>query len=197
MRLAVVVAIVVANCGAEDARAAPSQQIVALLGDSISLNYADELQTLLGAGYVVINLSVGGAQTSTIRSSQWGPYVRDCGYSVAVVLGGVNDISGSQPISYTQQHLSAIYAEAGRVGRLIALTLTPTPGTGGWVAINAAIPARNDWIREQASALVTVVDAWAAFGGETPDLDLYQVDKVHPDEDGDAVLAAIVAAAIQ
>ena len=189
-------AICLALLGCGEAHAA-GERIVAILGDSLSLSYGDELQALLGSGYQVVNLSVGGTSTFTIRHSQWVPYVEDCGYYAAVVLGGVNDIRGSQPLTYTQEHLGAIYGDARRVQRFFALTTTPIPSQSpSWIITNQSVPPMNDWIRSQASPSVRVIDAWAAFGGASPDNDLYQVDLIHPDSDGDAVLADIVADAI-
>ena len=79
----------------------------------------------------------------------------------------------------------------------LALTTTPIPSSSpSWVETNALVPPMNDWVRSQASAKVRVIDAWAAFGGASPDNDLYQVDLIHPDSDGDAVLADIVATEI-
>lgn len=183
-------------CGKASAAACTPPINVAVIGDSISLNYPAILQDLLGTEFWFKELAVGGAATSAIKDS-WTNSVKGRGFQGLLVMGGVNDKFGGVAQATTEGNLSTIYTEAAAAGiDVYAMTVLPVPDPDPpRVAANALIPTLNAWIVAQPD--ITVVDMWTLFGGDSPNLSLYAPDLLHPSTAGSTLIATTLAGVIQ
>jgi len=144
------------GCPSSSTSRAPAERrpgSVVALGDSITEGafgkppaivtpYPATLQRLLGPGFTVDNLGVGGYRVRDVLK-KWRREARGRGYAVAVVLAGANDLRRGASADEIWTPLSALYDEILTEGiRLIAVTATPFQG---WAA--------DPWTERKQSAL--------------------------------------------
>ncbi|MBI5398732.1 DUF2272 domain-containing protein, partial [Candidatus Woesearchaeota archaeon] len=129
------------------------------------------------------------------------------GHSDVIIMGGVNDLSGSASAQKIQADLADMYARAKAKGlRVVAVTTTPWKGYGtgtsvGWTEKKYDEQQElNKWILSKPASVDVAVDVFAALddpqnpGAMRPDAG--SVDKIHPGIVGLHVIAdAIFAAA--
>jgi lysophospholipase L1-like esterase len=116
-------------------------------------------------------------------------------FDALLLLEGLNDLNSGDPNSITlvRNALQSDVRNAKRAGvqQVFLSTLTPAFAFGG-----SMVPAMNDQIRSLAvSEGVVLVDAYAAFGGQSTTL--IGVDGLHPTTEGYQVLAQTFFAQIQ
>ena len=114
---------------------------------------------------VITNFGVGGFVSSSIRD-RWLTMVKNCGYRQITVLGGINDIVGSNPSSTVITNLDTIYDQAIALSvKIIALTVTPFGGHASWNSTRQTyLEDVNSHIAAKVAAnptLMTLVDAHA------------------------------------
>lgn len=195
---AIAIACVAPSCGEEAHASCSTTENVAIIGDSISLDYPALMIDRLGPRRPVSNFAVGGISTGIMRTDHWTPKVQGKGYRWIVIMGGINDCAGAVPLATTQSNLSIFYndAQTSSTSTVIALKLLPVPDPSRTVCNAAVKNDYNPWIASQANTRVLVQETWAAFGGDMPTMSLYEPDGVHPNAAGEALLAEIVADAI-
>lgn len=184
---------------------------VVALGDSITQGafaappaittpYPAMLQRLLGPGFAVENLGVGGFRARDVLR-RWRSDARGRGYAFAVVMAGVNDLWRGADADETWVPLATLYDEILAEGiRLVTMTITPFQGWTGdpWTARKqAALEELNRRIvRYCAERGCAVADAHAALADPhdarslAPGLDLG--DHLHPSQAGLDRLAELV-----
>jgi acyl-CoA thioesterase I len=182
---------------------------VACVGDSITegahstLSYPKQLQTLLGAGYLVKNFGVGGR---TLLKEGDHPYWKEKAYTEAqafqpnfvIIMLGTND---AKPQNWKfKDNFAAEYKELiesfknlESKPRIFVCRPTPVFGDG-----------RYNISRANLDTLMPVIDQVAQDEGAT-EIDLHAAladhpetaaDGIHPNAAGDAILAKTVADAI-
>jgi acyl-CoA thioesterase-1 len=173
---------------------------VATLGDSITARYrlSYSYPDLLGRwrGIPVRNFGVSGDTTAQMLERL--PAVLDSGPTpqVVVILGGTNDIARGMPVEEALRNLQTI-AERVRDSRRRPVLVCPPPS--GAFHLERAQALRGG-LRDYAYAQgLTYVDPWAAMEDPTrrgwlrPELAL---DVLHPNEQGQYVLAEQIARAL-
>ena len=141
----------------------PGQQILCL-GDSITVGYSDgatvtpyptTLQSL--TGIPTTNGGVGGEETSGMVT-QWNTIYSTEGFTILVLLGGINDVFAGVAESTIEANLQTIWQSAESKGCTVyALTILPSDGESAVVDVNT-------WILATAPTLgVHVVDLYPLF----------------------------------
>lgn len=186
----------------------PGPVRVACVGDSITFGYGiakgktypDQLGRLLGEGYDVRNFGVSG---STLLKKGDQPYVKESAYAKALEFGpqiviiklGTNDTkpqNWSKKADFVRDYKEMI-AEFHKANPGVKVYVcTPVPAFPGNWGIN------DEDIKNGVAPLVrevakdthaTIIDLYAALDGKSQ----FFPDKVHPNAEGAAVIAAEVA----
>lgn len=199
------------GCSPSRASVEPRPGSVVALGDSITQGafapapaittpYPASLQRLLGAGWTVENLGVGGYRVRDVLR-RWREEARGRGFAVAVVLVGANDLWRGASADQIWTALQTLYDEILAEGtRLVAVTATPFQGwrADPWTERKqAALEEVNRRItRYCARRGCAVVDAHAALADPKEPRALapaYDVgDHLHPSQAGLDRLAELV-----
>ncbi|KAH8094235.1 GDSL-like Lipase/Acylhydrolase [Aureococcus anophagefferens] len=166
-------------------------------------SYPEFLGALLGDGYDVRNYGSSGKTAADYGTDESNPYreasnwddALDDGFDIAVVMLGTNDAKRDNwdRDTFVAQY-GALLAETKARAALVALLPVPyVPGdefsaSGKWgddpSVMNEALPAATlDAFEEDGAAPDVVVSLWDAFGGDDPDLSLYD-DAIHPNQKG-------------
>jgi lysophospholipase L1-like esterase len=164
------------------------------MGDSIPLLCASDLRSALSTStYWQTTVAHGGYTTAQVNALEL-PQITGNGYDHWILWAGINDIYASVPEATIETNLGTVYTAAAiNSATVYALTIIPYPANP---LLSPTIKNVNTWIAAQASGTVTVVDTWTAFGGDTPNMSLYEADNVHPNADGIDVAVALMVAAI-
>lgn len=123
----------------------------------------------LRPGRVITNFGVGGYVSSSIRD-RWLTMVKNCGYRQITVLGGINDIVGSNTDAVVIANLDTIYDQAIALGvKIFALTVMPFGGHATlWNSTRQGyLESVNSHIASKVAAnstLMTLVDTYTMFG---------------------------------
>jgi lysophospholipase L1-like esterase len=173
---------------------------VAALGDSITARYrlSYSYPDLLGRwrGIPVRNFGVSGDTTAQMLDRL--PDVLDSGPTpqVVVILGGTNDIARGMPVEDALRNLQTIAARVRDSGRRPVLVCPPPSGTFHLERAQALRVGLRDYAGAQG---ITFVDPWPAMedsarrGWLRAELAL---DVLHPNEQGQYVLAEQIARAL-
>jgi len=172
---------------------------VAALGDSITARYrlAYSYPDLLGRwrNVPVQNFGVSGETTAQMlhRLAE----VLDSGPSqVVVIMGGTNDIARGMPVEETLHNLQTIAERVRDAGRRPVLVCPPPSGAFQLERAQALRAGLRDYAGAQG---IVFVDPWPAMedsarrGWLRPELAL---DVLHPNEQGQYVLAEQIAKAL-
>lgn len=131
----------------------------------------------------VLNRGVNGERSDQI-AARFAHDVLTAVPDVVVIIAGVNDVYQGRLVAHVTEHLDGMYARAREAGLpVVAGTIVPyntaTPDQ------NARMRAINNWIRQQASAGLSVVDTRVAVAApDDPDKLASSPDELHPDVDG-------------
>ncbi len=182
--------------------------LVACIGDSMtegssSANpYPEQLSQLLGPTYLVSNYGASGATVSMIEGN-WRNLVYGSGYTSLCCLGGINDVVAGSTGATVLALLTALYDEIRGQGLALApATLLPFHNYASWSAGRQThLETVNTGIRAYCvSNSLTCADFYAtmAAGGDATALaTAYDSgDGFHPNEAGNAVMAAAFKAII-
>ena len=173
---------------------------VAAVGDSITARYrlSYSYPDLLGRwrGIPVHNFGVSGDTTAQMLDRL--ADVLDSGPTpqVVVILGGTNDIARGMPVDETLRNLQRIAERVRDSGRRPVLVCPPPSGAFHLDRAEALRAGLRDYARAQG---FTFVDPWPAMedparrGWSRPELAL---DVLHPNEQGQYVLAEQIARAL-
>jgi acyl-CoA thioesterase-1 len=173
---------------------------VAAVGDSITARYrlAYSYPDLLGRwrGIPVHNFGVSGDTTAQMLDRL--PEVLESGPlpQVVVILGGTNDIARGMPVEEALRNLQTIAERVRDSGRRAVLVCPPPTGAFRLDRAEALRAGLRDYARAQGIAFV---DPWPAMedparrGWSRPELAL---DVLHPNEQGQYVLAEQIARAL-
>lgn len=193
-RAAVALALAAAGCSPA---ARPGDGSIAALGDSITAGYrtSDAYLERLGAWrrVPVHNLGRPGDTTEGMRGRV--PQVLETGPApqIVIVLGGTNDVGHGWPASRTMANLDAITRRLRETGREPVLVCPPPAGALPEIALRSLRQA----IREYGTRTgVRVVDPWTAMEDRTRPGHMRKelaMDGVHPNEQGQLVLAQEIA----
>ena len=170
----------------------PGRRRILVVGDSITVGYLPKFRKLAeAAGHEVIGEGKVSAQTTAIRSLMQ-PYLKQQPTDV-VVLGGVNDLASGVGAFKVNLRLTDLWLDARKAGaRVIAVLVTPW---GCYSRYKAEDTAKvNDFIRKVVGNKAgpdVVVDASAVLGDAAGCL-RFTRDKLHPNADGQALLAQAV-----
>jgi lysophospholipase L1-like esterase len=185
----------------------PTQRILCL-GDSITYGamknadgtwgqlptpYPTTLQSL--TGIPTTNAGVGGEQTNGMLS-QWNTIYKSQGYTILVLLGGVNDIFDGTSIATAETNLQTIWQSALGYGcSVYAVEILP------WAGISTNIITINNWIDATAPSLgVHVVYTYSIFNDPNNPGALNPayagIDGGHPNQAGANLLANTIYAAM-
>ncbi len=203
--------VVVAQISALAAVAA-AQTKVACVGDSITAlptSWCGGLSTKLGAGYMVSNFGVSGANLMKSvgqpywNTRQFGPS-HDFNPNIVVIMLGTNDgvprvwNGGKDHFVADYEALVDSYTSLSTMPRVYAV-LPPPAGTGpfghdGAVIENEVIPA----IKMAAmNKMITTIDVFNAFGGSDFDTSLFSAsEQIHPNAKGQQLICDTVYAAL-
>ncbi|KAH8066533.1 GDSL-like Lipase/Acylhydrolase [Aureococcus anophagefferens] len=167
-------------------------------------SYPEFLGALLGDGYDVRNYGSSGKTAADYGTDESNPYretsnwddALDDGFDIAVVMLGTNDAKRDNwdRDTFVAQYGALLAETKARAAALVALLPVPyVPGdefsaSGKWgddpSVMNEALPAATlDAFEEDGAAPDVVVSLWDAFGGDDPDLSLYD-DAIHPNQKG-------------
>ena len=179
--------------------------ITAGVGTGVQDSYPSKLQSLLGTNYYVENDGLSGA---TLLKQGDTPYWYKSGYAnshnklfafnVVIIMLGSNDskpqnwVYGTNFVS-DYEDLIATYTNLSSHPRI--LICTPPPAFNNGIAINPGIVATNisPLIRQiGADENIQVIDMQTLLAGHSE----WFPDGVHPNEQGTAVMAAIVYTAL-
>jgi acyl-CoA thioesterase-1 len=173
---------------------------VAAVGDSITARYrlSYSYPDLLGRwrGIPVHNFGVSGDTTAQMLDRL--ADVLDSGPTpqVVVILGGTNDIARGMPVDETLRNLQRIAERVRDSGRRPVLVCPPPSGAFHLDRAEALRAGLRDYARAQGFSFV---DPWPAMedparrGWSRPELAL---DVLHPNEQGQYVLAEQIARAL-
>jgi len=194
--LAVATATVASACG----RPRTDPASLAALGDSITARYrlAYSYPDLLGRwrGIPARNFGVSGNTTAQMLDRlsevlESGPLPQ-----VVVILGGTNDVARGMPVEAALRNLQTIAERVRDSGRRPVLVCPPPSGAFHVDRAEALRSGLRDYARAQG---LLFVDPWPAMedparrGALRPELDL---DVLHPNEQGQYVLAEQIARAL-
>ena len=175
-------------------------------------SYPEFLGALLGDGYDVRNYGSSGKTAADYGTDESNPYretsnwddALDDGFDIAVVMLGTNDAKEDNwdRDTFVAQYGALLAETKARAAALVALLPVPyVPGdefsaSSKWgddpSVMNEALPAATlDAFEEDGAAPDVVVSLWDAFGGDDPDLSLYD-DAIHPNQKGYERIAATV-----
>ena len=167
-------------------------------------SYPEFLGALLGDGYDVRNYGSSGKTAADYGTDESNPYretpnwddALDDGFDIAVVMLGTNDAKEDNwdRDTFVAQYGALLAETKARAAALVALLPVPyVPGdefsaSSKWgddpSVMNEALPAATlDAFEEDGAAPDVVVSLWDAFGGDDPDLSLYD-DAIHPNQKG-------------
>lgn len=176
------------------------QEYPTLLGALLGGTYLVERDSYAGR-YLINPTGITSGMREMYQSLEW-RLLPSCHSRMGVlVFFGANDLS-----AYTDAQFRLIYAETAR--RIIQMGAYPIAATviargdGAGAAVNAARATFNPYLlaNYQAMGYAGVVDfaGNAAFAADAAanDTTYYNVDKVHPNDTGAGVLAAVAAAAV-
>lgn len=174
------------------------------VGDSLSsgtppsVGWPNVLNTLYAAPRTT-NFAVSGS-AATVIQTQFETKVRGR-YLYVSVLGGTQDVRGGAAATTVEPTLQAIYDNAIASGMtVVVLTLFPLGGWGSWTApIQAQLEALNTWILTHcATPGFICVDTYnsALRSGISIAAPYDSGDGLHPNAAGEAVVAALVKAAL-
>jgi lysophospholipase L1-like esterase len=202
-----------------DSPASPPAQsskiIIACVGDSItngagteasvgsSNAYPAQLQRMLGDQYEVFNLGVGG---TTLLNDADSPYQRrpefrqakELAPNIVVIMLGTNDTKPqnwqkSANFSADYEDMIRQFAELPQKPQLYLCHPCFVPGEGNFginePSIEAEIPAIDEVAKKHG---IPIIDVWSATKGQ----DVLFPDRVHPNNDGAALIAKAVFKAI-
>ena len=171
---------------------------VAALGDSITARYrlAYSYPDLLGRwrNVPVQNFGVSGETTAQMLDRL--REVLDGPSQVVVILGGTNDIARGMPVEETLRNLQTIAERVRDSGRRPVLVCPPPSGAFQLDRAQALRAGLRDYAGRQG---IVFVDPWPAMedparrGWLRPELAL---DVLHPNEQGQYVLAEQIAKAL-
>jgi lysophospholipase L1-like esterase len=183
------------------------------IGDSITVGTAGGgtegypsvmVHSILGPRYATLNMGEGGSGVSFARQ-RWRQRIRGRGYSVLTMMTGVNDILNSfydATGEWARQKIIIDEALADGL-HVVVMTILPFRTYSGWnsgkeamrLAVNASILSYNP---VSVTRRYHPVDTAAAFDDGTGALrgGYDSGDHLHPNQAGNAYLAALVAAAI-
>jgi lysophospholipase L1-like esterase len=173
---------------------------VAAVGDSITARYrlSYSYPDLLGRwrGIPVRNFGVSGDTTAQMLDRL--PEVLESGPlpQVVVIMGGTNDIARGMPVEAALRNLQAIAERVRDSGRRAVLVCPPPTGAFRLDRAQALRAGLRDYARAQD---IVFVDPWPAMedparrGWSRPELAL---DVLHPNEQGQYVLAEQIARAL-
>lgn len=177
--------------------AAPHEADVIVLGDSVTYQSTGPITTALEARGAVSVIGLPGYRTDELL-----PTVQDAlggePPPVAVMLSGYNELWQK-----VVDHSEVVAAQEE------AIDLLSRAGCAVWIQV----PTRGPWDPERAEAFddrmadlasdagVHVESAWRdavdASTGDDPDPVLISSDRIHPTADGEALLGAVVGAAVE
>jgi acyl-CoA thioesterase-1 len=173
---------------------------VAAVGDSITARYrlAYSYPDLLGQwrGIPVRNFGVSGDTTAQMLDRL--PEVLESGPlpQVVVIMGGTNDIARGMPVEEALRNLQTIAERVRDSGRRAVLVCPPPTGAFRLDRAQALRAGLRDYAGAQG---IVFVDPWPAMedparrGWSRPELAL---DVLHPNEQGQYVLAEQIARAL-
>ena len=173
---------------------------MAAVGDSITARYrlAYSYPDLLGRwrGIPVRNFGASGDTTAQMLDRL--PEVLGSGPlpQVVVIMGGTNDIARGMPVETALRNLQTIAERVRDSGRRAVLVCPPPTGAFQLERAQALRAGLRDYARAQG---ITFVDPWPAMedparpGWSRPELAL---DVLHPNEQGQCVLAEQIARAL-
>ena len=133
------------------------------LGDSLSNGtYNQALRTLLGRGYMVVEVGTG-SNTVVQMLARLDADVINTPADCVVVWGGVNDIAGDATAVAIEGNLQSIYTACHTAGLVVvAINITPFKGDGTWTADRQVVlETVNTWIGATAANVEYVVDMYA------------------------------------
>jgi lysophospholipase L1-like esterase len=198
--------LVVGGCGGGGSHTGPSvvasdNPRVSAIGDSITAGsragqrpYPVLLQALLrgrNRDALVVNRGVGGQKTGAgIGSVQQALDADNPGF--VLIMEGSNDVDGERPTDVTVENLRTMVMLVKNHGSVAVLGTIP-PQVGPRAGFMGTVIELNDKIRRlSGEQRVTLADVFAAL----PDASFMDGDGLHPNDRGDAAIAATFDAAL-
>lgn len=174
---------------------------VACLGDSLTVSpdgYVDELAGLLSAAGTAIGVADHGVGSEELDDLylRWQANIKGRGYERLSLLGGTNNVKNGTGPQLEVYDAIMTEALAERMG-VVTITIPPFGGHASWSAVDQlALEKLNAHIRTAfaASPQVRLVELYdrlrnpASYGY----LPAFNLDLLHMNADGDALLAGLV-----
>jgi hypothetical protein len=134
------------------------------MGDSLTARgyYQSKLLTLLGDNYDVVNIGIGGNNTSSMSDRFTNDVITPDDGKYVCIWGGINNVISSDTAVNIQNQLQAMYTAAHNAGLVvIAINITPFKGDTSWSAPRQIVlDAVNTWISATAINIDYVIDAY-------------------------------------